>query len=63
MESLRLALKFHGLKSNWRIEDIMKENMKWAIYSINRKTLMELYDSMHKRVEAAFKAKEGSTQY
>ena len=72
-----LALKFRGLHSNRRKEDIMKRNIKkktnsktnlWVHvssvwFSINWKALMEMYDSMLKRVEAAIKAKARSTQY
>ena len=33
------------------------------LYSINRKTLMERYDSMHERMETALKAKGGPMEY
>ena len=39
------------------------ENITSLWYSINRKEIMALYDSMPKRVEAVYKAKGGPTQY
>ena len=39
------------------------EDVSSVWYSLSRKTLMELYDSMPKRVQAVYKAKGGPTQY
>ena len=39
------------------------EDVSSVWYSLSRKTLMKLYESMPKRVQAVYKAKGGPTQY
>ena len=38
-------------------------DVSYVLYSITRKALMELFDSMPKRMKPVFKAKRGLSQY